>query len=358
MTARRALTILDERRAELETCAFCPKLCRAACPVSDAEASETVTPWGKMGAVHRLGLGAAESTPEYAASAWACTGCFACKERCEQRNPVAETLYDARASHFARRLAPAAAEELSARFSARAERIREAGDRLQREHGHRADAPTALLVGCDYSLRLPVETADAVRAARALFGDLRLLSGCCGLSLDAAGDPEQGAVRRAQLAQQFKGASRLIAVDSGCAFALRAAGAVPLSRAALEQLERRRPAAHSAEFRGVRYHDPCLLGRGLGEYEAPRALLALAGGGPPREFARRREAGRCSGGGGLVPLTRPETARQIARDRLREHERLGGGKIVTACAQSLRSFRTAGAEAIDLATVIRYLAER
>jgi hypothetical protein len=48
----------------------------------------------------------------------------------------------------------------------------------------------------------------------------------------------------------------------------------------------------------------------------------------------------------------------MARDRLLEHDRLGGGKIVTACAQSLRSFRTAGAEAIDLATVIRYLAER
>jgi hypothetical protein len=48
----------------------------------------------------------------------------------------------------------------------------------------------------------------------------------------------------------------------------------------------------------------------------------------------------------------------MARDRVEEHERLGGGKIVTACAQSLRSFRTAGAEAVDLATVIRHLAER
>ncbi|HWA77655.1 MAG TPA: (Fe-S)-binding protein [Polyangiaceae bacterium] len=358
MTERRALTILDERRAELETCAFCPKLCRAACPVSDAEASETVTPWGKMGAVYRLGRGAAESTPEYAASAWACTGCFGCKERCEQRNPVAETLYEARASHFRRRLAPPAAERLSKHFPARAARIREAGERLQREHGHRPDAATALLVGCDYSLRLSAETSDAVRAARALFGELRLLSGCCGLSLDASGDPEQAARQRAELSTQFKGASRLVVVDSGCAFALRAAGAVPLARAALEQLERRRDSAHSAEFAGVRYHDPCLLGRGLGEYAAPRELLTLAGGRPPEEFSRRREAGRCSGGGGLVPLTRPETARQMARDRLLEHDRLGGGKIVTACAQSLRSFRTAGAEAIDLATVIRYLAER
>jgi len=60
----------------------------------------------------------------------------------------------------------------------------------------------------------------------------------------------------------------------------------------------------------------------------------------------------------LVPLTRPEAARRIAADRVEEHERLGGGKIVTACAQSLRRFRSAGAEATDLVTVIRHLAER
>ena len=29
-------------------CVFCPKLCRSACPVSNAEPRETVTPWGKM----------------------------------------------------------------------------------------------------------------------------------------------------------------------------------------------------------------------------------------------------------------------------------------------------------------------
>ena len=113
MTERRALTVLENRRAELETCAFCPKLCRSACPVSDAEVNETVTPWGKMGAVYRLARGAVEPSPEYAASAWACTGCFGCKERCEQRNPVAETLYEARASHASHGLAPKAAKRLS-----------------------------------------------------------------------------------------------------------------------------------------------------------------------------------------------------------------------------------------------------
>jgi hypothetical protein len=48
----------------------------------------------------------------------------------------------------------------------------------------------------------------------------------------------------------------------------------------------------------------------------------------------------------------PEHSRRIADDRIAEHERLGGGTIVTACASSLRRFRTRGADAVDLVTLI------
>ena len=44
----RALPVLEPRRDALEKCVFCPKLCRSACPVSNAEPRETITPWGKM----------------------------------------------------------------------------------------------------------------------------------------------------------------------------------------------------------------------------------------------------------------------------------------------------------------------
>ena len=42
----RALPVLSSRERELELCAYCPKLCRAACPVSNAEPKETLIPWG------------------------------------------------------------------------------------------------------------------------------------------------------------------------------------------------------------------------------------------------------------------------------------------------------------------------
>jgi dimethylglycine catabolism B len=44
----RRLPTLAPLKDTLEKCVFCPKLCRSACPVSNAEPRETITPWGKM----------------------------------------------------------------------------------------------------------------------------------------------------------------------------------------------------------------------------------------------------------------------------------------------------------------------
>src|SRR5690606_25622475 len=89
-----------------------------------------------------------------------------------------------------------------------------------------------------------------------------------------------------------------------------------------------------------------------GLFDAPRQLLAAAIGRAPAEFDRRRDGAACSGAGGLLPSTMPETSREIAADRLREHERLGGGTLVTACASSLRRLSASGQRVVDLASVI------
>jgi Fe-S oxidoreductase len=96
----------------------------------------------------------------------------------------------------------------------------------------------------------------------------------------------------------------------------------------------------------LRYHDTCALGRGLGIYQEPRALLAHLGG--VQEFVSTKERASCSGGGGLLPTTMPEVAEKIAAERVNEHQELGGGTLVTSCASSLRSFKKGGANAVDL----------
>jgi Fe-S oxidoreductase len=340
----RPLPLLEGRRAELETCVYCPKLCRAACPVSSAEPRESLTPWGKMSTAFFQARGDAPLDAEHSATAWACSGCHGCRDRCDHRNEVAPTLVEARGAWFDRGLAPPAARAVVDRHGEHLGALAAATAALAPEPA--PPGATPLLLGCGYALHLPEVARDAIAVARALVGPVRLLDRCCGLPLLLAGDlagfaRETAALRTAAVDP--------LVLDPGCALALRKAGLRPrlLVEAAAARLDLFHP-VHDAP--PVRYHDPCQLGRGLGVYEAPRALLTRALGQPPGEFDERRQGAACSGAGGLLPVTWPRVSDDIARARTDAHARAGGGEIVTACASSLRKFRKAGAQATDLTT--------
>lgn len=342
------LPALESRRTELERCVFCPKLCRSACPVSNAEPRETLIPWGKMSTAYFVANGDVPIESSTAVPAWACTGCLHCREACDHQNDVAATLFDVRAALVAERAGPPASHAVVDGFAKRDGEARAAAKGL----GGRG--PEVLVVGCAYFRQAPEEASDIVRAATRLLGHApRVLEGCCGLPLLLAGDRE-GFARQAQRIARDLGDAKVIVHDAGCALALRVRypeAGVPapdvelLVELAARDLSKLRPAARPEP---VRWHDPCALGRGLGVYDAPRAVLAHVLGAPPLEFDHARKDALCSGAGGLLPVTMPDVARAIARART------AGVKetIVTACASSLVSFRRAGARATDLATVI------
>jgi len=345
MSEGRRLTMLDERAAALETCGYCPKLCRGACPVSEAEASEALIPWGKMSMTWYAARGDIEPDADVAALPWACTGCYACRARCEHQNPVAETLRAARSVYHKLGLAPARSEAALARFHARRAQL---GERA-RELGAGEEGDAALVIGCGYLSLRSAEAKDVVLAARRLLGSVRVLTGCCGLAQREAGDERAAAELRDKLLDEARGRP-LVVADAGCALELRSAGAKTLAELGAAELDRLRPVPSLGER--VRWHDPCRLSRGLGVEAEPRRILERALGAPPAEFVHSGREGHCSGAGGLLPLTMPRTARTIARARLREHSELGGGVIATACASSLRWLRLAGANVVDLSTVI------
>jgi Fe-S oxidoreductase len=357
----RRLPTLAPRKGALEYCVFCPKLCRSACPVSNAEPRETLTPWGKMSAAYFAARGDVRLEESFARPAWACTGCFACSASCDHRNEVAATLLDARAAFVDAKLGPAGADRTIARFDAHREATRRGVRDLSTHEGVRADSRDALLVGCGYVRGAPAEARDAIDAATALVrGPVALVDACCGLPLLLAGDP-RGFARQAEvLASELARAARVMVADAGCALTLRTRypqHGVKLGAKVELLVERAAEELGSLEEVSgasgpVRWHDPCQLGRGLGVYEAPRAVLTRALGRAPEEFDNRREKGACSGGGGLLPVTMPETARTIAETRLAEHSRAGGGRVVTACASSLLSLRKARGDVDDLVTWI------
>jgi Fe-S oxidoreductase len=355
------LPLLEPHKTTLEKCVYCPKLSRAACPVSNVEANETVTPWGKMSMAYFAGRGDVPIDEAHAAPAWACTGCYACRERCDHKNEVATVLTDARAEMFERGVAPEGARGVAARWEARSAEAARAIEAIEAEESVDEGAGSArVLVGCGYARHAPEVARDALRAVRALTGrGARAVRACCGLPLLYAGDRKgfQDAARR--LAEEVAGADRLIAVDPGCARALKVeyprVGAHEVKATlfvdlALAELARLKPLAMEGET--IRYHDPCQLGRGLNRFAEPRAVLARITGRPPEEFYRNRLAAECSGAGGILPATRPASSSQIAEARIAEHRALGGGLLVTACAQSLRRFRASGEDAKDLVSLV------
>jgi len=143
-------------------------------------------------------------------------------------------------------------------------------------------------------------------------------------------------------------------VDPGCATALRIHAKdegvlVPEVVSLVEEVAKVLPRLARLPAPKIWYHDPCQLSRGLGLTSEPRAILKQITGAWPEEFRFHREAGRCSGGGGLLPKTLPGIAKGMAEVRLGEVP--AGERVVTACASSLRQFRRVR-EADDLVTWI------
>ena len=349
----RRLPTLAARKDTLEKCVFCPKLCRSACPVSNAEPRETLTPWGKMSTAYFAARGDVPLEESFARPAWACTGCYGCRGACDHENDVAGTLLDARSALVAAKLGPEGAHRTIARFAAHQEATTRGVRELCAHAAVRSDARDALLVGCGYVRGAPTEARHAIDAATALIrGPVALVEECCGLPLLLAGDAKGFARQAESFARQVKRAERVLVADAGCALALRvrypehgvkleAKVELLVERAAQELGSLGGVGAGERSGEQVRWHDPCQLGRGLGVYEAPRAVLTRALGRAPEEFDTKRDKAQCSGGGGLLPVTMPEVARTIAETRMDEHARAGGGKVVTACASSLLSMRRA-----------------
>src|SRR5688572_16039606 len=136
----RRLPQLEPRKATLERCVFCPKLCRSACPVSNAEPRETVTPWGKMSMAYFVANESVPLEPSYASPAWACTGCYGCREHCDHKNDVTGTLFAARSAM--KNEAPEGARRVLERFGS---------EDLARHARERHGDGRTVLIGCQHA---------------------------------------------------------------------------------------------------------------------------------------------------------------------------------------------------------------
>lgn len=90
----------------------------------------------------------------------------------------------------------------------------------------------------------------------------------------------------------------------------------------------------------VTYHDPCDLGRGAAEYEAPRQIIQSIPGVTFVELPDNREACNCCGGGGNLEMIDSELSTGIAQAKIEEIRATGAGAVVTSCQQCVRTMLT------------------
>jgi Fe-S oxidoreductase len=336
-------------------------MCRYACPVAEAEASEAATPtWKGAQLRRRLENGAPLAGP-VAEAAYACSDCGLAHEHCLHGHRPFDAYRAVRIEAYAAGVAPERARSFAARvrrlgnpfeegLERRLARAAPAGALLA--EGARAER--VLFPGCTAMRHAPATIAEALlvveRVERAPVPVAASGAGCCGLPLLAVGDLEGFRGMASRLARALEGAGEVLALDPGCAHAMDAlypaAGVTPRVRARtlVERLGERLDAVRAAVVRPLEgeeaarlaYHDPCWLGRHRGVFEPPRALVAAASGRPPLEAPTCRERAWCSGAGLPYAKLRPAGAARIRERRLEEFREAGAARIVTACPSAAR----------------------
>jgi heterodisulfide reductase subunit D len=92
--------------------------------------------------------------------------------------------------------------------------------------------------------------------------------------------------------------------------------------------------------RVVTYHDPCDLGRGSREYDAPRSIIKAIPLVTLVEMKRNREKCACCGGGGNLEMIDAALSKEIAGAKIKEALETGADTVVTSCQQCVRTMKS------------------
>ncbi|CAB1057882.1 FAD/FMN-containing dehydrogenase / Fe-S oxidoreductase [Olavius sp. associated proteobacterium Delta 1] len=109
----------------------------------------------------------------------------------------------------------------------------------------------------------------------------------------------------------------------------------------------------------VTYHDPCDLGRGSREYDAPRRVIGAIPGVELVEMPHNRENCLCCGGGGNLEMIDSSLSGEIAKAKIDEVTGTGAQTVVTACQQCVRTMNTyvrrnkLGIEVMDIVQLVQ-----
>jgi Fe-S oxidoreductase len=359
-------------RKEIDYCTYCPKLCRFACPVAQAEARETSTPWGRQTLLYLVAEGRQELTPEIAETLYHCAFCMQCNAFCDHGIAVPPVMRESRAMALDAGMAPDSVLRFGTFFS---EYHNPLGDDLGRRVRDlvpgsliEADAQVIYWPGCSAVYSYPEMITDTVKVLEAIGVDYVGVWAddlmCCGEPIDTLGFAKEHKDHLAKLHKQLRKYKQILSGCPACVYNLKvrfAEAGFPLTAKIYHVSEFLAPFFHRGEVplgrlfdQPVIYHDPCFLGRHLEVYDPPRQVLAAVCSEPVQEFSWNRNHSYCCGGGGGVPVTARETSVAIANHRLREAGEGVRKVLVSACPSCLRTFQKADPQVrlMDLVNVV------
>ena len=363
--AKEAAPHLDEHSERYELCAYCPKMCRFSCPVAEADARETFTPWGKMSAPFLAQRGGIPLATAFE-SAWACTGCGHCTDYCAHANDVPLALAGVRAAGVAAGVPSPVTDEVVRAFQ-------KSGNLAGRASPLASMVPAALrddrggvvfLPGCTAAHDEPgmVRSAISVIERVGATGITVPTDGtCCGAALWWAGRPDAFDEHADKVVDAFGRRRTLVVADAGCAWALKnlyperghklRAQVLHVSEWLAGFFRERVLKTHEKVKGRFLYHDPCFLARRLEVLDEPRAVLSAVLQDGAGEFSWNHRDAVCCGGGGLLPRALPATASRMADRRIAE-AKAADATVVTSCATCLHHLRENGANAVDMLTLV------
>jgi len=278
---------------------------------------------------------------------YACTVCGACYEKCKQITSVELG-------------APELFEEMRHELASKgwildvhksiAENIKETKNAYGEKYEYKAEttdqnADVIYYIGCTARYRVP-EIADAMLEIFDKLGLKYQVMGeewCCGSVLFRTGQVEAAKELVAHNVEEIRksGAKTVVFTCPGC----------------MKTFEKDYPdmgveLVHSTQFLTrlgnmnlkkedlkAAYHDPCHLGRDLGIYEEPRAVLNEVA--DIKTMKREKEQAWCCGSGGGVKSAFDDFALWSATERLKEAKEAGAEALVSACPFCKRNLKEA-----------------
>lgn len=330
-------------RYRVLTCLECGK-CTAICPAYRAHPGFSPRDMVKEGILaHKDGL-ALDS------SIWHCLTCRLCKEVCYTNVDIPEFVRELRTAALASDNRPQETHDgIVQAMSGLLEEAALKQDRLwwleddMKVHVD-GKGEVLLFTGCsphyDIIFKEFDRTADIPKAAVRVLNAIGVIpvvlsnERCCGHDEHWTG--KDGSFERLRdlntRAIKETGANVIVTPCPECAYALRELYDLEIDVMHLTQLLYDRLSEHlpeELEIGSWAFHDPCRLGRYLGEYEAPRYVMGLIAGPETKELPFEKEVSHCCGVSAWISCT--DGNRRLRRDRLKQAEEAGAEMLVTAC---------------------------